>query len=473
LGVEAFGLVGLYTTIYGVSAMLDMGFGITLNREMARLSVRKNSAQEQWDLLRTLESLYWLLALVGGFSIMVLAPFIAHHWLTPQRLSSAELESAIKLMGWAVLLKLPFMLYQGGLRGLQRQVLENGLLMTIGTLRGIGAVAVLFFISSTVQAFFVWQILVNFVATTSARLLLRRSLPNAPGRPRFSRELLTAVWPFASAQAGNAVCLGFCTQIDKVFLSRLVNLETFGFYTLASSVAYSLISIVYPISNAAFPRLVQLTESGDETELANLYHRISQFISVILLPTAIVLIFFSKEILLLWTRDPVVARNSWLLLSLLATGVLLNCLGFLPGYLQAAMGWPQLLFYTNLCLAILLVPGVWFMGSHFGATGVAQAFLMLNSIYLLFNVPLMHLRFLKAEKWRWYEKDVALPLIGALIVGLAGRFLFPAHASMLTMVTVLAGIFFLGLFSSAMLAPEIRAALILYVTRTTKPIWRH
>ena len=41
LGIEAYGLVGFYSTLLGVLAFADMGFTATLNREMARLSVRK------------------------------------------------------------------------------------------------------------------------------------------------------------------------------------------------------------------------------------------------------------------------------------------------------------------------------------------------------------------------------------------------------------------------------------------------
>ena len=47
LGIEAFGLVGFYSTLVGVLAFADMGFTATLNREMARLSVQRESADRQ------------------------------------------------------------------------------------------------------------------------------------------------------------------------------------------------------------------------------------------------------------------------------------------------------------------------------------------------------------------------------------------------------------------------------------------
>jgi O-antigen/teichoic acid export membrane protein len=58
LGIEAYGIVGFYSTLLAVLAFADMGFTATLNREMARLSVRKDAAAEMGDLLRTYESAY-------------------------------------------------------------------------------------------------------------------------------------------------------------------------------------------------------------------------------------------------------------------------------------------------------------------------------------------------------------------------------------------------------------------------------
>ena len=43
LGPEAYGLIGFYTTLLGVLAFTDLGLTATLNREMARLSVRQYS----------------------------------------------------------------------------------------------------------------------------------------------------------------------------------------------------------------------------------------------------------------------------------------------------------------------------------------------------------------------------------------------------------------------------------------------
>ena len=44
LGAEAYGLVGLFTTVMVAAAALDLGLGATLNREVARLTARDGRA---------------------------------------------------------------------------------------------------------------------------------------------------------------------------------------------------------------------------------------------------------------------------------------------------------------------------------------------------------------------------------------------------------------------------------------------
>ena len=115
LGIEAYGLVGIFATLLALFALLDMGLSITLNREMARLAAFDETAQEMRDLLRTLEIPYWMGALCLGVIVVVLAPFIAFHWVNVENLSPTTVKIAIMLMGLAVAVQWPIGFYSGGL----------------------------------------------------------------------------------------------------------------------------------------------------------------------------------------------------------------------------------------------------------------------------------------------------------------------------------------------------------------------
>ena len=125
---------------------------------MARLSALPDTAQEMRNLLRTLETVYWVVAVVIGLVVIILAAPIAHHWVQPGQLSSETVKKAVMLMGIGMALQWPFSLYAGGLMGLQRQVMLNGLNAVMTTIRGGGAVLILWLVSPTIEAFFGWQI---------------------------------------------------------------------------------------------------------------------------------------------------------------------------------------------------------------------------------------------------------------------------------------------------------------------------
>ncbi len=153
LGIEAYGLVGFYTTLMGVFAFADVGLSASLNREMARLSALDTKGQEMRNLLRTIETVYWGIAVLLAGAIALSAPTLAHQWVKAQTISPAVVENAVRLMGLAMAFQFPSGLYQGGLIGLQRQVQLNLALVLTGVLRAGGAVLILWLVSPTIEAF--------------------------------------------------------------------------------------------------------------------------------------------------------------------------------------------------------------------------------------------------------------------------------------------------------------------------------
>jgi O-antigen/teichoic acid export membrane protein len=165
MGVESYGLIGIFATLQAMFGLLDMGLSGTLNREMARLSVLPDKEQEMRNLVRTLEVIFWSVAIFIGISVIAISPFIAHHWVKAGQLPSKTIGQALLIMGLAMAFQWPAGFYSGGLMGLQRQVLLNVINVSMSTLRGAGAVLILWLISPTIQAFFSWQIIISIINT--------------------------------------------------------------------------------------------------------------------------------------------------------------------------------------------------------------------------------------------------------------------------------------------------------------------
>src|SRR5947208_2709137 len=62
LGMEAYGLIGLFATMQAWLALLDLGMTPTLSREMARFTAGIRSVSSIRDLLRTVEIICLALA---------------------------------------------------------------------------------------------------------------------------------------------------------------------------------------------------------------------------------------------------------------------------------------------------------------------------------------------------------------------------------------------------------------------------
>ncbi len=422
LGVESYGLIGVFSSIQAFIVLLDFGLSPTLNRELARLSALGDRTQEMHDIKRTLEIPNWICAVFIALLLSALAPLIARFWVQPKDLSVETVTEAFIIISVNIAIQFSVNFYTGGLMGLQKQLLLSLINIFCGTLRSVGAFVVLAFVSPTIQSFLLWQGAVVVLQVVLMVFTLKNSLPNAPGKGRFQKDLLRKIWRFAAGMTGLTIVGLILTQTDKVILSRILNLETFGYYTLAVTISSMAISMVASsITHAVYPQFSRLVSLGDETALRELYHRSCQIMSALLFPIMIILALFSYDILLVYFGKEEIAANTYLLLSLVTIGSGLHSLVWLPHSLQLAHGWTKLSFYLNVVAIVFLVPLMVIGVYKYGAIGGAGSWVILNIFYVLVDVQIMHRRILKGEQWKWYFEDLAVPFFTAIMVAGTGK----------------------------------------------------
>ena len=83
LGIESWGLIGVFSMLQAVLSLLDLGLSNTLNREMARLSALPNTTLEMRDLVRTLEVIYWGIAVLVIVATALTTPLVECHHPLP------------------------------------------------------------------------------------------------------------------------------------------------------------------------------------------------------------------------------------------------------------------------------------------------------------------------------------------------------------------------------------------------------
>jgi O-antigen/teichoic acid export membrane protein len=465
LNIEAYGLIGFYVMLQALSQVLDLGLSPTMNREMARYSDRTEKAGEARDLVRTLEVGYWAIGICIGVGLFMTAPLIAHHWLKASAIPVGEVQHALMLMGILVALQWPMSFYAGGLMGLQKQLALNIVTIAMSAVGSSGAVLILWRVSPTITAFFTWQIFIGAVQTAIIIVLMWRSLPPCDRAPHLDLGLVRNVWRFAAGMEGLGLSAIVLTQSDKVILSKLLSLETFGYYTVAGILGRGLYVLITPVSNAFFPRFSALVAADDEGALKRLYHQGSQLMAALVIPAGVVVSLFSFDILLLWTGNADTARNAAPIASLLVIGTALNGLMNLPYALQLAYGWTGLGLSINSFFIVVLMPTLVYATLHYGPVGAAAVWVALNTLYLLVGLPLTHQRLLKGEAGPWFRTDVSLPFLAMLpVVGL-GRWLLAGPTSPPASLGSLSLVLLCSSFAAAAAAPGIRDWIFVQLAR--------
>lgn len=421
LGVEAYGLIGFYAVMQAWLTLFDMGITQTLNREMARFTAGIHTPQSIHDLLRSLEIISVVLAVLMCVLVFGVSTYISEHWLNVQKLSTDEVAIAVVLMGFVIALRFIEGIYKGALLGLQKQVAVNVVSVVIATMRYGGVVAVLAWYESNIKVFFEWQVLSSLVSVLVLVILLYSTLPKPSSLPKFSKQAISEIWRFASGMLGISFLALLLTQIDKVLLSKLITLESYGYYTLAATVAASLALITLPTTQAIYPKLVEYVAQKKQQEVINLYHQGSQLISVLIAPVVVMLIFFGQDIIYLWSGDINLSLQTSPILIPLAIGSFLNCLVWMPYQLQLAYGWTSFAVQVNTIAVFLLVPAIFLVTPHYGAIGAAWVWALLNAGYVTVGMHYMFQKLLPTEKWSWYWHDVTKQLIPVIIVMMVAK----------------------------------------------------
>lgn len=460
LGIEAYGLIGLFAVLQAWLGLLDLGIRPALGREMARFSGGAHSPTSIRDLLRSVEVLSVGLAGVASLSIWASSPWLATHWVAVKTLPIDSVTRAFAVMGVVAALRFVENIYVSSIVGLQRQVLENVVTTLSAVARGVGAIGVLAWVSPSIQAFFFWQGLVSVATVTIFGFAVHTVLPRGERPARFSLQALRDVWRFAGGMLVIALLTLLLVNTDKILLARMLTLEAFGYYAMASVLANALGMLAAPITTAISPRLTELTARGDEKELRAIYHLASQFVTVIAGSAAIILVAFAWRVILVWTDNQKLTEAVAPLVQVLAAGTALNIFLWIPYQLQLANGWTSLTIKVCAAATLILVPAIIWVVPRYGALGAGFVWLLLNIGQLLVTVNLMHNRLLTTERWLWYGRDIALPLVTAAGVAFACRIILPVTSNRLFEAGLIALASACTLVAGLAAAPAARARLM-------------
>lgn len=412
MGAEAYGLVGFFTMLQAWFNLLDMGLTPTVARETARFRGGATDALSYRRLLRALQLIFFVVALLGGGAMFVFSGQISTGWLKVQALPLAQVQLALQLMAVGVALRWLSGLYRGCISGAERLVWLGGFNAFVATLRFVGVLPVLIWVGHSPAVFFTYQLLVAVVELAGLAAKSYRLFPVVPSGqllgwlPASLFAPIKPVLKFSLSIAFTSSVWVLVTQTDKLVLSKLLPLAEYGYFTLAVLAASGVMMISGPISSALLPRMARLQAEGDEAGLIALYRKATQMVAVIAIPACLVLAFFAEQVLWVWTGDSQAAEQAAPVLRLYALGNGFLAIGAFPYYLQFAKGDVRLHLIGNILFVFLLIPALVWGTLEYGALGAGYAWLISNAAYFFGWTPLVHKKFFCKFHRKWLMKDL-------------------------------------------------------------------
>lgn len=444
LGVEAYGLVGFLALLQGILALFDLGFAPTVSREVARgFGIGDHRASRA--LLATLARIYWLSAIaIAGIGAIV-APFLAAHWLNVRTLELSTVTDAIVLMALILAFRWPSGIYFGAVIGAHRVTAGN--LVNLSTAVGtavLGIIATYWF--RRIEPLF----MVNAAAAIIQVLAMRALAWRAVGLPTeaWSFAPLRTAWRYSAGMGLITLVAVLLTQADKLLVSKLLALQTFGLFSLANVVGRSLYQLTAPIYNVVYPRFSAQVATGDVAPLKSDYLQWSGLFCALFYPASLFLVLAIRPLLGLWLHNPVTADAVAPLASLIAIGASLHGAMLFPFALQVAHGDTRTPLTINVIVAcVYVVLLIWLIGAY-KAWGAAAAWPILMAIYVAIAVWLTHRKILPDIAWRWLVLEAGIPFLLCGLMGLAtarfARGLAPISAIVIDMLVSAAALVLSG-----------------------------
>ena len=416
LGFESYSLISFTLVIAGILAFLDSGLTATLSRVMARKDL---VLDEKIRTFKTLETVYLIIILTVISIFLVFSNLIAENWLKSNDFNESQVSYFLRLVSFDVALQLYVRFNLGGLLGLEKQVKANVIQVGWGMMRN-GMVVLIILYKPTLETFFIWQALSSLLFAIISKFELQKELElrkNNFWKFSFEKSVITSNYKFAGGMLLVAIVAGINTQIDKFIIAQNLPLVDLGYYTLSIALGMGIISLISPISVASLPRFTALFSLGKKKEAVKLFNSINSVVSIITFSLMSILIFFSKEILWIWTGDKSLADHAKIFLPFTAIAYSSISIVYIPFNIAIANGYTKLNNYIGIISLIVTIPGYYFISISNGAIGVVMLFSAVQITSNIIYFILIHKRFLQSNLLITLLNTVVKPLILTLFIG--------------------------------------------------------
>jgi O-antigen/teichoic acid export membrane protein len=415
LGVESFGIIAYLISLLGCFSIFDLGFAPIISQESKKYQLKKISKSSFFNFIKTVNIFYFLFSCFIFIGLFLFA--FEFESLQKGANSSTDILKNTNSNNFFLIASLMIALrylesfYRSFFIGLEFFHEFNLFNFVIIFLRNFLPIIIFKFYPSSISIYLYCQIFLSLIVIIFFHIYIHSFKFKDLAFAEFKLKEVLIRKNFIISLFKASFLSVIITQLDKLIVINYVTMEDYGIFSVATAISSGFLMLIAPITQVFYPRLVKSYVQKNMTKLSDDFHYGAQLITLLLGTLALEILFFSSEILLMWTSDMLISEKASPILCLFIFGSLINSFLWVPYQLQIAMKWMRLSLTVNFFVILFMIPLYIIFLPDYGARAAGAIWLTLNLVNFIFSVNFMFNKILRNERFHWYFLDILIPSI--------------------------------------------------------------
>jgi len=371
LGEEKFGILNLAWVVIGYFSFFDFGIGRTLTKIIAEKIGLKQTEK--------IPSLFWTslylmlgISLLGTLILIFLTPTLVYSFFN----ISKEIQLEASNTFYVLALSVPLVTTTAGLRGVLEAYQKFGIINVIRVFLGIFT-----FLVPLVSLIFSKSLFVIVIILISIRFFIWifyliqcfKINNNIKKNISFNSVMVKPILTFGGWMTISNIIGPLIIYSDRFLIGSIISATAITYYATPYEVVTKLLLIPSALMGVLFPAFSTTYLNNPEFTKKLLLNGV-KYIFILLFPITFVIISFASEGMNLWLGEEFVVKSS-MIVQLLAIGVLLNGISYIPFTFLQGIGKPDITAKVHLIEFPIYIVAMWFAIKHFGINGAAMIWL--------------------------------------------------------------------------------------------------
>jgi O-antigen/teichoic acid export membrane protein len=369
IGDARFGILSIAWMLIGYFGLFDFGIGRAMTHGVSQ-RVAHDATAEIADLIWTGLSALAIVGVLAALALALASRWLVFSFMNIQPTLRSEAAHAVLILAAAV----PFVIVSAGLRGILEAMQEfkaiNLVMMPLGVLLFAAPVLAIQF-SAALPAIMLSLLLVRLCTFVVLLTLCARRV-HGFHRVEISRATLRDLLGFGGWMTVSNVVSPIMVNMDRVFVGSLVSVSAVTYYVTPFEMVSKLLILPGSIANACFPEFSRLHKTGSAESTRRYLSRTVGLLLVVLVPAALLAALLAHDVLRWWISESLADRSAGIF-RILAVGVVINGLAYVPFAFVQGIGRSDVTAKFHMLELALYLPTLYLMIRGFGLRGVALA----------------------------------------------------------------------------------------------------